>query len=479
MPLPDICIHNSLTRTKERFEPIEPGKIGIYVCGVTVYDDAHLGHARMLTVFDIVVRYLRARGFELRYVRNVTDIDDKIIRRAADNGEDWRALVERYIARLEEDERALGLLRPDVEPRATENLDAIITMIARLLEKGDAYRADNGDVYYAVAGFADYGQLAGQRPEELRAGARIAPDEAKRDPLDFALWKAEKPGEPAWDAPWGRGRPGWHIECSAMSIANLGPHFDIHGGGLDLKFPHHENEIAQSEAATGERFANVWMHNGFVEVGAEKMAKSLGNFTTIRELLARWPGETLRYFILTSHYRSPLTYAESRLAEAHAALSRLYLALRGLNSAVHLEHGEAKSKPERGKISNDYVARFHTAMSDDFNTPEALAVLHDLARAINRRREAGESGEVVEALAQELRTLAEPLGVLQTEADEFLRHDTARDQLDPEAVEQMIEERHRAREARDFKRADEIRAKLAAGGIVLEDTAGGTLWRRG
>lgn len=467
MPPTDIRIHNSLTRRKEGLEPIEPGRIGIYVCGVTVYDDAHLGHARMLVVFDMVVRYLRARGFEVSYVRNITDVDDKIIRRARENDEDWRSLVERYVVRVAEDERALGLLKPDFEPRATRNLSAIVAMIARLIENGHAYRADNGDVYYAVARFPDYGALAGQRPDELRAGARIAPDEAKRDPLDFTLWKAEKPGEPAWDAPWGRGRPGWHIECSAMSIVNLGEHFDIHGGGLDLKFPHHENEIAQSEAATGRRFANLWMHNGFVEVGAEKMAKSLGNFTTIRKLLERWPGETLRYFILSSHYRSPLSYTEARVGEAHTALSRLYLALRGLDPQKTHDESTAATCAER----------FHTAMSDDFNTPEALAVLHELAREINRRREAGEDAE---SFAAELRRLAAPLGLLQADADEFLhREESGHDTVSSEAIEALIEERHTARANRDFRRADEIRGQLGVAGIVLEDTAEGTLWRRG
>ncbi|MDN5865376.1 MAG: cysteine--tRNA ligase [Gammaproteobacteria bacterium] len=473
MPLPELYIYNSLTRQKTPFEPIEAGKVGMYVCGVTVYDDAHLGHARMLVVFDMVVRYLRARGLEVSYVRNITDIDDKIIRRATENGEDWQALVERYVERVAADEEALGLIRPDVEPRATQNLDAIVAMIERLIEKKHAYAAGNGDVYYAVATFPDYGALAGQRPEDLRSGARIEPDEAKRDALDFALWKAEKPGEPAWDAPWGRGRPGWHIECSAMSIANLGEHFDIHGGGLDLKFPHHQNEIAQSEGMTGERFANVWMHNGFVEVGEEKMAKSLGNFTTIRDLLERWPGETLRYFILTSHYRSPLSYTEARIEEAHAALSRLYLALRGFPAPVRALRSEAKSKGDAG---GDCVKRFHRAMSDDFNTPEALAALHALAREVNRRREAGEGAETP---AAELRSLAEPLGLLQTDADEFLRRGQGAGNLTDNEIERLIKERRAARFERSFQRADDIRNQLTEAGIVLEDTADGTLWRRG
>jgi len=463
MALPDIVVHNSLTRKKAPLVPREPGRVSMYVCGVTVYDDAHLGHARMLVVFDTVVRYLRSRDLDVRYVRNITDIDDKIIRRAAEKGEDWRALVERYVERLTEDEYALGLLRPDVEPRATAHIDAIVAMIRRLIDAGYAYAAGNGDVYYAVGKFAGYGKLSGHRPDDLRAGARVEPGEAKRDPLDFALWKAEKPGEPAWDAPWGRGRPGWHIECSAMSTEILGNHFDIHGGGLDLKFPHHENEIAQSEAASGEPFADVWMHNGFVEVGEEKMAKSLGNFTTIRQLLRRWPGETLRCFILTSHYRSPLSYTEARISDAHQALSRLYIALRGLPAE------------DDGERSSAHAKQFHAAMSDDFNTPEALAALFDLAREINRRREAGEPAA---GLGAQLREMAAPLGLLGSDPDAFLRGGAEEDGLAAGEIERLIEERAEARKARDFARADGIRDELAGAGVVLEDTAGGTLWRR-
>ncbi len=466
MNYPPIQIYNSLTRTKAVFEPRKAGHVDMYVCGVTVYNDSHLGHARMLVVFDIVVRYLRSRGYSVRYVRNITDIDDKIIKRAAENNEDWRALAERYTQRLLEDERALGLLEPDAVPHATGHLDEIVAMIGRLIEKGYAYVADNGDVYYSVNRFPDYGKLSGHKPESLRVGARVEPGEAKHDALDFALWKAEKPGEPAWDAPWGRGRPGWHIECSAMSTHELGNHFDIHGGGLDLKFPHHENEIAQSEAATGETFADLWMHNGFVEVGSEKMAKSLGNFTTVRELLEQWPGETLRFFIATSHYRSPLSYTPDRISEAHAGLSRLYLALRGLDLESVAPDEEAVAP---------YVKRFHVAMSDDFNTPEALAALFDLGREINRRREAGEAAE---PLAATLRTLAAPLGLLQMDPDAFLRSGDA-GEISAEEIEGLLEERRAARANRDFKRADEIRDQLTGLGIVLEDTASGTLWRRG
>ena len=455
-----------MTRTKAIFTSRRDKHVDMYVCGVTVYNDSHLGHARMLVVFDIVVRYLRARGYTVRYVRNITDIDDKIIRRAAENKEDWRALAERYTQRLLEDERALGLVRPDAEPRATGHLGEIIAMIARLIDSGHAYVASSGDVYYAVNRFPGYGKLSGLKPEDLRAGARVEPDEAKHDPIDFALWKAEKPGEPAWDTPWGRGRPGWHIECSAMATHHLGNHFDIHGGGLDLKFPHHENEIAQSEAATGEPFADVWMHNGFVEVGSEKMAKSLGNFTTVRDLLARWPGETLRFFIATSHYRSPLSYTSERIAEAQAGLSRLYLALRGMNAAP------ASTTPDAAAAG--YSERFHAAMSDDFNTPEALAVLFDLSHEINRRREAGEKAE---QLAGVLRELAEPLGLLQMDPDAFLRSGDA-GRIGAEEVEKLLAERKAARSNRDFERADQIRDELTARGIVLEDSAEGTLWRR-
>jgi cysteinyl-tRNA synthetase len=459
-----LQIHNSLTRRKEPFEPMEPGRVRMYVCGMTVYDYCHLGHARVLVVFDVVYRYLKSLGFDVTYIRNITDIDDKIIRRAAENGEDIRTLTDRFIHAMHEDAAALGVLPPTVEPRATEHIDGMLAMIGRLLERGYAYVADNGDVYYAVAKFDNYGQLSGKRIEDLRAGERVAPDEAKHDPLDFVLWKAAKPGEPAWDSPWGPGRPGWHIECSAMSIHYLGNHFDIHGGGQDLQFPHHDNEIAQSEAATCEHFVNYWMHNGFVRVNEEKMSKSLGNFFTVREVLARYPAEVVRYFILSSHYRSPLNYSDEPLDAARAGLTRLYTALRGLKPADPRGDGE------------DYRRRFREAMEDDFNTSVAMAVLFDIAREINRLRDA--ERPAAERLAGILRELGGMLGLLEDDPEVFLKGGEEGG-LDEAAIEALIEKRLAARKARDFAGADRIRDDLAACGIVLEDGPGGTTWRRG
>jgi len=375
-----LQIYNSLTRKKEPFEPIDPANVRMYVCGMTVYDYCHIGHARVLVVFDMVNRYLRHLYGEnhVTYVRNITDIDDKIIRRAQECHEPFTRLTERFIDAMHEDAEALGVLPPDEEPRATLSMEQIIEMIQTLLDKGYAYTAQNGDVYYDVSRFSSYGKLSGKRLEELRAGERVAVDEAKEDPLDFVLWKAAKPGEPCWDSPWGKGRPGWHIECSAMSTHCLGCHFDIHGGGLDLQFPHHENEIAQSEAATGCKFVNYWMHNGFVRVDDEKMSKSLGNFFTIREVLKRYDPEVVRYFILASHYRSPLNYSDRNLEGAKGALTTLYTALRELPAGAEVQ-GEAKE-----------ARRFHEALCDDFNTPEAMAVLFELARDINRLRSTGD-----------------------------------------------------------------------------------------
>jgi cysteinyl-tRNA synthetase len=459
-----LQIHNTLTRSKEPFTPIEPGKVRMYVCGMTVYDLCHLGHARVLVVFDIVYRYLKRAGFDVTYVRNITDIDDKILARAAERNEPFGDLTERYIQAMHEDAAALGILPPDLEPRATGHIPEIIAMIQRLIDNGHAYVADNGDVYYAVASFPGYGRLSGKDPQDLRAGARVEVGEAKRDPLDFALWKAAKPGEPAWESPWGPGRPGWHIECSAMSTGCLGNHFDIHGGGADLQFPHHENEIAQSEGATGEHFVNVWMHNGFVRVNEEKMSKSLGNFFTVREILARYQPEEIRYFILTSHYRSPLNYDDEHLDNARAALTRLYTALRGLPDAPALG----------GK---DYRERFEAAMDDDFNSPEALAVLFDLAREINRVRP--DDPAAAASLGAELRALGGALGLLDQDPDAYLKAGAADDGLSDAAIDDLIARRTAARKSKDFAEADRIRDELQAAGIVLEDGPGGTSWRRG
>ncbi|SIT72508.1 cysteinyl-tRNA synthetase [Ectothiorhodosinus mongolicus] len=461
-----LHIHNTLSRKKEPFTPIEPGKVRMYVCGMTVYDDCHLGHARVLVVFDMVYRYLQASGLEVTYVRNITDIDDKIIRRASENGETIEQLTERVIARMHEDADALGVLRPTMEPRATQHVQEIIDLITKLISSGHAYLGNNGDVYYSVSQFPTYGQLSGKRVEDLRAGERVAPDEAKRDPLDFVLWKSAKPGEPFWESPWGPGRPGWHIECSAMSMCYLGEHFDIHGGGQDLQFPHHENEIAQSEAASCSHFVNVWMHNGFVRINEEKMSKSLGNFFTIREVLAHYRPEEIRYFILASHYRSPLNYDDQALHAARQALTRLYTALRDLP-----EHASAA-------VDGGWRQRFSAAMDDDFNTPEALAVLFDLTREVNRLRDAGEAVAAAGA-ASELRDLGSILGLLGDDPQAFLRGGSGADQgPSDEQIEALIAERLAARQNRDFARADQIRDELKAQGVVLEDGPQGTTWRR-
>jgi cysteinyl-tRNA synthetase len=463
-----IRIHNSLTGEKQALEPITPGELSMYVCGLTVYDYVHIGHARMLTVFDVVSRYLRHRGLHLRYVRNITDIDDKIIRRAAENSEPIGALTARFIEAMHADCAALGILPPDAEPRATQYLPQIIAMVRELIARDYAYVAANGDVLYAVARFAGYGKLSGKRIKELRAGARVEIEVAKRDPLDFVLWKRAKPGEPFWDSPWGPGRPGWHIECSAMSTALLGTHFDLHGGGLDLKFPHHENEIAQSCAATGDAFVNVWMHNGFVNVDDEKMSKSLGNFFTLREVLKslRHP-EVLRYFFLSSHYRGPINYAPAQLEQADAALGRLYTALRDLAPV-----------PGREGASTQ---RFLAVMDDDFNTPEALAVLQSLAGEVNSARDAGDARTAAQ-LAAELTSLGGVLGLLGVPAAEWFRLGKPGAALPPltdAGIDALIERRAAARRARDWAESDRIRAQLAGLGVILEDKPGGkTSWRR-
>ncbi len=459
-----LKIHNSLAGEKQVFIPIKPGKVRMYVCGMTVYDYCHLGHARVLVVFDTMVRYLRDSGYEVTYVRNITDIDDKIIQRANENKETVQELTERFIKAMHEDCKALGVRPPDHEPRAMQSMDAIIAMVQTLIDNGSAYQADNGDVYYGVNGFKNYGLLSGKRLDDLRAGARVEVDAAKRDPMDFVLWKSTKAGEPSWDAPWGPGRPGWHIECSAMSTQCLGNHFDIHGGGMDLKFPHHENEIAQSEAATGEKFVNYWIHNGFVEVDQEKMSKSVGNFFTVREVLNRYRAEEIRYFILASHYRSPLHYSHENLDQAKAALTRLYTALRGLPAA----------KTREAPIEK-FLLQFRTAMDDDFNTSEALVVLFELAREINKVRERDLQKAL--QLGGTLRALGAVLGLLESEPEVYLKGSGSVGLTDTE-IESMIHQRLEARGCKDWGEADRIRDELAEQGIVLEDGAGGTTWRR-
>ncbi len=459
-----LKIYNSYTNQKEEFKPIEPGKVRMYVCGMTVYDLCHLGHARVLVVFDMVTRYLKSQGYDVTYVRNVTDVDDKIIQRANENGESINQLTERFIKAMHEDAEALGVLPPDEEPRATSSMGDIIDMIKVLQEKGYAYAADNGDVYYDVSKFEGYGQLSGKKTEDLRAGERIAVDEFKDDPLDFVLWKAAKPDEPYWESPWGNGRPGWHIECSAMSTCCLGNTFDIHGGGQDLQFPHHENEIAQSEAATGEKFVNLWMHNGFVRIDDEKMSKSLGNFFTVREILERYRAEDVRYFILASHYRSPLNYSDQMLDSAGAALSRLYNSLRGV---------------EPGAIDEDcdeYLQRFEVAMNEDFNTAEAIAVLFDLANQLNKIKSTDSTKAM--SLAACLKQLGSVLGLLQEDPDIYLKSGGKAEGLDDSAIEALIQERAQAKADKNWARADQIRDELKDKGIELEDKGGETSWRR-
>jgi cysteinyl-tRNA synthetase len=453
-----LQLTNSLTRTKEDFVPLTPGYVRMYVCGMTVYDLCHLGHARVFVVFDMVTRWLRASGYRVEYVRNITDIDDKIIKRAQDNGETPAQLTGRFIAAMHEDERALGVLPPDHEPRATEYVAQMLALIGQLIRNGLAYPASNGDVYYSVRSFPAYGRLSGKSLDELRAGERVEIDSNKRDPMDFVLWKAAKPGEPAWESPWGPGRPGWHIECSAMSAELLGMHFDIHGGGQDLQFPHHENEIAQSEGAHGCTFVNYWLHNGFVRVDNEKMSKSLGNFFTIREVLAKYDAEVVRFFILRAHYRSPLNYSDAHLDDAKGALTRLYTALKNAPRAA--------SEPD---WSQPAAQRFRAAMDDDFNTPEALAVLFELAGEANR-------GEA--AAATTLRSLGGVLGLLQREAADFLQAGSAAGSLSEAEIEALIAARQAARKAKDFAESDRIRESLTAAGVLLEDGAGGTTWRR-
>ncbi|MFU8789958.1 MAG: cysteine--tRNA ligase [Methylobacter sp.] len=459
-----LKIYNTLTRKKELFQPRVAGKVGMYVCGMTVYDYCHIGHARVMVVFDTVARYLRYQGYQLTYVRNITDIDDKIIQRAIENGEDYHQLTERFIDAMHEDERALAVLPPDLEPKATQSIDAIIAMIQALMDKELAYIGSNGDVFYAVDQFKNYGQLSGKNLDDLQAGERVDVDLAKRNPMDFVLWKMAKANEPCWESPWGNGRPGWHIECSAMSTCCLGNHFDIHGGGMDLQFPHHENEIAQSEGATGEKFVNVWMHNGFVRVDDEKMSKSLGNFFTVREVLKKYRPEIIRFFILSSHYRSPLNYSDESLNDAKAALTRLYTALRGVDSVAG------------AVIEGAYKTRFEQAMDDDFNTPVALSVLFDVARELNKAKET--DPEQACGLAATLKQLADLLGIVQDDPDAFLKG-SGDAVVGDDAIEQHIQARLDAKKAKDWALADKIRNDLKDQGVILEDSPDGTTqWRR-
>ena len=497
-----LAIHDSLTGRKQPFQPLVDNEVRMYVCGMTVYDQIHIGHARMLTVFDLIQRYLRALGFRVTYVRNITDVDDKIIQRAAERGEDWRAFAERYIREMHEDCAALGLAPPDHEPRATAYIEEIQAMTRTLIDKGFAYLADNGDVMYAVRKFPNYGALSGKNIDELKAGARVQIEESKRDPLDFVLWKRAKPGEPSWPSPWGAGRPGWHIECSAMSTSLLGPYFDLHGGGMDLKFPHHENEIAQSCAALGTPFVHHWMHNGFVRVDDEKMSKSLGNFFTVREVLAtmRDP-EVLRFFLLSSHYRGPINYSQVQLEQADETLLGLYRALKGAGGAVPGAGGAAAGAAGQAAAGTPAVAPlpaehsspswslFRAAMDDDFNTPEALAVMQGVARELNAAKAAGGGAGKAASLAAELRGMGAVLGLLQQDPESYLKRPrpvaaggfgaTGTSELTDAQIEAQLAARRAARAARQFAEADRIRDELAAAGIILEDRPGGlTEWRR-
>jgi cysteinyl-tRNA synthetase len=456
-----LTIFNTLSRSKQALVPIIPGQVKLYVCGVTIYDYCHIGHARTYVAFDVVVRYLRARGYQVTYVRNITDVDDKIIRRANDNGEPIAAVTARYTQAMHDDFDALNLLRPDIEPTVTDHMADIIVMIEQLLAGGYAYLASDGDVLFDVSSFAEYGQLSRQNLEQLQAGARVEVTQQKTDPLDFVLWKQAKPGEPSWESPWGAGRPGWHIECSAMNKRHLGEHFDIHGGGSDLIFPHHENEVAQSCCANQSSYVNYWMHSGMVQVDEVKMSKSLGNFFTIREVLKAYDAETVRFFLLSSHYRSQLNYTEDNLNQARASLERLYTALRDV--AVVERQAEHTSS---------YTERFNQAMDDDFNVPEAMPVLFELARDINRA--VAEQPQQAALLAAELRALGAVLGILEHDPLQFLQG--AGD--DVAQIEALIAERNAARASKDWPRADAARQQLSALNIELEDTPQGTKWRR-
>ncbi|WP_414163032.1 cysteine--tRNA ligase [Superficieibacter sp. BNK-5] len=461
-----LKIFNTLTRQKEEFKPIHAGEVGMYVCGITVYDLCHIGHGRTFVAFDVVARYLRFLGFRLKYVRNITDIDDKIIKRANENGESFVSLVDRMVKEMHADFDALNILRPDSEPRATQHIHEIIEIVERLIQRGHAYVADNGDVMFSVETDADYGKLSRQDLDQLQAGARVEIADVKRNPMDFVLWKMSKPGEPSWTSPWGEGRPGWHIECSAMNCKQLGSHFDIHGGGSDLMFPHHENEIAQSTCAHDGEYVNYWMHSGMVMVDREKMSKSLGNFFTVRDVLKYYDAETVRYFLMSGHYRSQLNYSEENLKQARSALERLYIALRGTsNTDVAFSRGEY------------YENRFKDAMDDDFNTPEAYSALFDLAKEVNNAKQTG-NNEEANAAATMLRKLAKVLGLLEKDPEAFLQSGAQADDGEVAEIEALIQQRLDARKAKDWAAADAARDRLSEMGIVLEDGPQGTIWRR-
>ncbi len=469
-----LSLHNTLSGTKQPFTPIDPSIVRMYVCGITVYDYCHIGHARMMVAFDVLYRHLLHLGYNVRYIRNITDIDDKIIARSIENGESWQALTERFIEAMHTDFAELNILKPDAQPKATEYIAEMIQLIETLIEKGHAYPAGNGDVYYSVNSFNEYGKLSGKKPEELRSGERVEVNTDKNDPLDFVLWKSAKPGEPSWTSPWGDGRPGWHIECSAMSEKMLGKHFDIHGGGLDLQFPHHENEIAQSEAANGCCMANHWVHNGFVRVDDEKMSKSLGNFFTVRDVLQKYAGEVIRFFIVSSQYRSPLNYSDESLSATKNALDRLYGSLRGVIIEANDKHSEVLALSESLAL---YSERFNAAMNDDLNTPIAVSILHELAQVVNKSKAIGNENEALQA-ALLLRGLADRLGILQRDPEDYFKSVVRGGGPSDDEISALVEARIQARVEKDWAKADEIRDELKSLGIVIEDGSDGSLWRR-
>lgn len=458
-----LKIYNTLSKKKEEFQPIDANQVGIYVCGMTVYDFCHMGHARVMVMFDVITRHLRRNFPSVKYVRNITDIDDKIITRAIENNEDIYSLTNRFIDAMHEDETSLGVLSPDIEPRATDSIGKMIEMIESLSNKGLAYQGTNGDVFYSVRKFTEYGKLSGKNLDDLMAGARVDVESHKKDPLDFVLWKKAKSDEPSWESPWGNGRPGWHIECSAMSNHFISNHFDIHGGGMDLTFPHHENEIAQSEGANDCKFVNTWMHVGFVNIDDEKMSKSLNNFFTIRDVLKTYDGEALRYFLISSHYRSPLNYSETNIESAQSALLRLYNAIKGLN--------HHSIDPELLEV--DYETRFNAALNDDFNTPMALSILFEIAKQINIERATNQ--QKASALSSQLVKLGNYIGILNHNADEYLKQGS---DLSESEISKKIDQREAARNSKDFAMSDQIRDELLELGIILEDSANGTTWRR-